>query len=128
MRECGGCGEWFGVCRPCDRGQRYCSEECRSEARDGQLSAARLRHQASPEGRADHRDHQAAYRVRQKAAGVMDQSSTGVTASPSLCAEAPERSEAPEQEDPKGEQMFVPRAIEGRCRFCGRAGVFLEWG
>lgn len=128
VRECGGCGEWFFICRSCDRGQQYCSDECRAEARRGQLSAARQRHQASPEGRADHRDHQAAYRQRLKAEGVMDQPSAATGTDCTLVATAPELTEATEQEVTKGDEMSFLRSMELRCRFCDRAAVFLEWG
>jgi hypothetical protein len=128
MRECGGCGEWFGICGRCDRGQRYCSQGCRVQARQGQLSAARQRHQASAEGLADHRDHQAAYRRRLKAARVTDHPSESTADACTLVATDPERADAPDQEVTKGDEMCLPRAIELRCRVCDREAVFLDWG
>jgi hypothetical protein len=65
----------FYVCRPCDRGQRYCSERCRDEARREQRRVANCRHQRSVEGRLDHRDRQREYRRRVAARRVTDQGS-----------------------------------------------------
>lgn len=62
-----GCGARFFLCRACDRGQCYCSTECRAQARAQQLRRARQRHQHSNAGRLDHRDRQRAYRRRRAA-------------------------------------------------------------
>jgi hypothetical protein len=69
------CRSVFYVCRCCDRGQRYCSEQCREKARREQRRAANRRHQQSPEGRLDHRDRQREYRHRRVARRVTDQRS-----------------------------------------------------
>ena len=68
-----GCGALFFICRSCGRGQGYCSRSCRRLQRRLQCRAADRRHQQSPEGRADHRDRQRAYRQRQQQARVTDQ-------------------------------------------------------
>jgi len=57
-------GSVFHVCRPCDRGQQYCSERGRVKARRVQRRAAHGRRQRSAEGRLDHRDRQREYRRR----------------------------------------------------------------
>ena len=64
------CGKMFLLCRPCDRGNRYCSGACSASIRRESLKAARRRHRQSTEGRADHRDRQRDYRRRR--AGVVD--------------------------------------------------------
>lgn len=69
------CGKIFYICRHCDRGQCYCSRSCRDLARRRQLREANRRHQQSPAGRLDHRDHQRAYRCRQAAKSVTYQGS-----------------------------------------------------
>jgi hypothetical protein len=61
------CRALFCICSNCDRGQLYCSNECRHRSRLEQLRAARRRHQQSAEGRDDHRDRQRAYRRRKTA-------------------------------------------------------------
>jgi hypothetical protein len=61
------CRVRFFICSDCDRGQRYCSNECRRRSRLEQLRAARRRHQQSSEGRDDHCDRQRLYRRRKVA-------------------------------------------------------------
>jgi hypothetical protein len=78
LERCGACGGLFALCRPCYRGQSYCDEACRGPARAAQKKQARADHQASPLGRADHRDRNRELRLRKRAAvgaGVMDQGS-----------------------------------------------------
>jgi hypothetical protein len=72
------CRALFLICSHCDRGQRYCSPDCRLQSRGEQLRAARRRHQQSPEGRLDHRDRQRDYR-RRKAASSEGASAISVT-------------------------------------------------
>ena len=90
--RCGHCGQIFFVCRHCDRGQVYCSADCRRQARRQSCRRANARHQASPEGRLDHRDRQRAYRMRRRArlTSVTDQGSQTTTAAFILPAPAPE--------------------------------------
>jgi len=73
------------LCRSCDRGQAYCPEPCRAVARRGVVRAARQRHRDSPEGRADHRDHQRAYRAR-RGRRVRDLGSRKLPGSATVCA------------------------------------------
>ena len=63
LRACQWCWQPFVLCRACDRGHVYCSLPCRHASRVRSLRAAGRRHQQSPEGRLDHRDHQRAYRA-----------------------------------------------------------------
>src|ERR1700690_2261853 len=72
--RCSKCSTLFHVCRPCFRGQVYCSPACRREARILALRVVRLRHQLSVEGREDNRDCNRAYRKRRRAR-VMHQGS-----------------------------------------------------
>jgi len=67
QRVCFGCQTVFWICQHCDRGHRYCSLACRTQARLQQRRRANCRHQRSPEGRLDHRDRQRQYRCRQRA-------------------------------------------------------------
>lgn len=62
--QCPWCGEEVVVCRPCDRGQRYCSEECRVAARRKSWREGSRKYQAREEGRANHRRRQKRYRFR----------------------------------------------------------------
>ena len=45
-----GCHAVFFICAHCDRGHRYCSDQCRQQARRQQRRRANRRHQQSPEG------------------------------------------------------------------------------
>ena len=72
-----GCGAVFYICESCYRGQAYCGDECRAPAQRRQRRTANAKHQRSPEGRLDHRDHQRAYRARCRLRGVTDTPSTG---------------------------------------------------
>lgn len=60
------CRKQFTLCSHCDRGNRYCGDECRKQARRQTLKLAGDRHQRSPEGARDHADRQARFRERQK--------------------------------------------------------------
>src|SRR5215475_749371 len=63
-----GCGAMFFICPHCDRGQRYCSDNCRQQSRLEQFRAASRRYQNSPEGRLSHRVRQRSYQQRKAVA------------------------------------------------------------
>jgi len=117
----------FWICTHCDRGQRYCSPACRSEARRRQHRAANRRYQQSPEGRLDHRDRQQHYRERRCRPRVTDQSSlSAISPAPFGCGEkiptpvaVALRAWAPGQLETRTE----PRL---RCSLCGRPGRFVD--
>ena len=103
QRVCRTCGTLFAICLSCDRGHAYCSAACRVEGRRTSARAARGRHQRSPEGRLDHRDHQRALRARRR---VMDQSSAA----------------------PVGPVTLPPVAPPlGQCVRCGRRSRWITW-
>ena len=81
LRACvsSGCGAIFTICVSCDRGQRYCSEQCRATKRRRQRAAANSRYQQSEGGRECHRRSQQRYRD-QKSETVMvtDQGSESI--------------------------------------------------
>jgi len=122
------CRMVFHICRSCDRGQRYCSDSCQQQARQQQRREAKRRHQQSPEGRQDHRDHQRAYRQRLLLKkSVSDQGS------------APRDGCASIGMPPAEAQPAVPlrwtRPLWDKiqagwdriiCRFCGLRGVFVN--
>ena len=126
VRECRGCGVRFFVCRPCDRGQQYCSGACRGPARAAQRSSARLRHQRSAEGREDHRDHQRAYRERGRL--VMDHSSAPPVEVETLAAVSPGVSDALDEKEAGGGNSHNGTSAKPECRFCGRESAWIEWG
>ena len=65
---CQRCGLWFGLCSSCDRGQRYCSDQCSEQARRVSLKAAGAKYQRTERGRERHAERQRRYRARQRAA------------------------------------------------------------
>ena len=69
------CGALFTICPSCDRGQRYCSDECRKRTRRDQVAAAGRRYQMGPEGRQAHSRRQSAYRERRNRSVVTHQGS-----------------------------------------------------
>lgn len=114
-----GCRQAFYICRSCDRGQRYCSEECHERSRRRQRRQANRLHQLSPEGRLDHRDRQRLYRQRLRES-VTDQgseeSSSSVTVSIVVSSD-------------EGQDVLASQ--EGfeyppRCRICFRRSRWLE--
>jgi hypothetical protein len=113
QRQCRGesCGAVFYLCRPCDRGQQYCSGRCREKSRREQRRAANRRHQRSDEGRLDHRDRQREYRLR-LVRRVTDHGSGGEVSSSTL------RSLT--------EWPFESEAVEVFCRLCGRRGTLVD--
>ncbi len=82
-RRCLGpdCHQIFMVCGPCDRGQRYCSQPCRTAARQRQRRAANRRYQQTEQGRETHRCRQRAYRERRAGVRVTDQACRTITPS-----------------------------------------------
>lgn len=61
--DCRWCTRRFYVCRSCFRGQAYCGDACAAEGYRAVQDEARARHQASEEGRLDHRDRVRASRA-----------------------------------------------------------------
>lgn len=118
QRLCRGqaCGAVFHVCRSCDRGQAYCSSECRTAARRAQKRAANGRHQRSPEGRADHRDRQREYRRRLVELRVTDQGSDELSSMPTLGWDV--------DEAPNPLAAMLVGTV--RCVVCGRSGVVID--
>lgn len=100
MFLCAGCRVQVLICRRCDRGNIYCSAECRNKCRTKYRREAQARYQRTKKGARNHAKRQCRYRARKK--NVTDHGShlsLQTTESPS-----PTLHEAP------------------RCRFCGRVG------
>lgn len=94
--------------------------------RTAQRSAARLRHQRSPEGREDHRDHQRAYRKRGRL--VMDHSSAVPVEVETLAAVSPGVSDAPDEKETGDGDSYEWTPEMPACRFCGQESTWIEWG
>jgi len=64
LYSCARCLKLVRICRRCDRGNRYCSAECRVAGRRDCVRDARHRYQHSPRGRLLHSARQRALRQR----------------------------------------------------------------
>jgi hypothetical protein len=119
-----GCHAIFFICSHCDRGHRYCSDQCRQQARRQQRRRADSRYQKSPEGQADHRDRQQEYRRRcHSRPPVIDQSSLSIASPASFdCGRADAAKHPPA---PQSGQQIQP-FLWPRCRICGRTGRFID--
>ena len=60
------CAKGFCVCRPCDRGRRFCSEECGSAADKENRRRAHRRYRKSRDGKKQHRDEERDRRGRKR--------------------------------------------------------------
>jgi hypothetical protein len=124
----GGCQKSFYVCQRCDRGQRYCSPECRDAARKLQHRSAVARYQRTPNGRRRHADHQRALRERRRARAenkVTDPSSPAPDTA-SSCGCDDHRSAPQTLLHPLAPTVLTsPQPIPPnglRCQFCGCRG------
>jgi hypothetical protein len=131
------CRAIFFICRSCDRGQQYCSTNCRQSARVKQRRAASRRYWQSADGRISHRLNQRAYRLRraqgrrhaeeQNRGRVTDQGSAPAP----IVATSVRRVVAPRQLN--GFRFLVlptatlPTAkVRLTCRCCGHQGQFID--
>jgi hypothetical protein len=117
----------FFICRPCYRGQVYCSGECRQKSRREQLRKANRRYQQDPEVRQDHRERMREYRRQVRESRVIDQSSIIECDSGSICGPLVDADESPAVEEPHERPKHSWRDHLSRvaCIICGRVGRFV---
>jgi hypothetical protein len=117
----------FFICRPCYRGQAYCSDQCREKSRREQLRKANRRYQEDPEVREDHRERMREYRRRARESRVIDQSSVIECGSGSICGPLVNQDEPPALEKPHEPPKPSWRERFNRvvCSICGQAGRFI---
>jgi hypothetical protein len=117
MYLCMRCGEQVYVCRSCDRGQIYCSEECAETQRQGSKRRASACYQKTAQGARYHARRQSRYRARKQK--VTDHSSVPMP-------NAAECGHAQVQRTENGDWLHhgvpKPQAAELRCHFCGCYG------
>jgi hypothetical protein len=75
LYHCSRCHAQVFICSSCDRGNRYCANGCRQEARRESLKIANQKYQKSRKGKFKNAARQAAFRLRQKQK-VTDQGSS----------------------------------------------------
>ena len=123
-----GCGLMFFICRPCYRGQAYCSEQCRRANRQQQRRQANRRYQGDPEVRRDHCERQREYRKQLREGRVTDQSSiiecgSGSIGGPLLETEPESLSVEEPHDQPK--PAWRERLGQIACIICGRVGQWV---
>jgi hypothetical protein len=136
--RCRHCEAVFHLCRRHDRGQTYCKEACRSDARTIQKRVARSAHQRSALGREDHRDRMRDHRARGR---VTDQGSEKLAQGATVCRDVapvsmpdtPARRVEGADDVLATALLFRPDTGHPRCAVCQRAGRFirvhyLAWG
>ncbi len=63
---CARCHEQVVICTHCDRGNRYCSDECSEPSREESMREAGDRYQRTEQGRRNHAARQQSYLLRQE--------------------------------------------------------------
>ena len=63
---CGCCGRIFGICRPCYRGQRYCSDQCRTAGYQQTHREAQSNYRQRDKGKLQHCESEKRRRKRKK--------------------------------------------------------------
>jgi hypothetical protein len=144
------CVKMFFICRPCYRGQAYCSDPCRRQMRLQQQREANRRYQADPEVRQDHCNRQREYRNRFRESRVRDPSSTidcgwGAIPEPLVKTEPespqPEEPEEPPKPTSRDDDEYCDPSLQSEhdplkptwrngfspivCIICGRVGNFV---
>lgn len=128
-----GCGRIFYICRSCDRGQCYCCDEHRRQARLEQRRRANRKYQQSRAAKLDHAARQRAYihRRSQKVTGQGRESAPcSVTIESALKSiDLTKSLEQKAQEAPDGEFELFSASQKGRsslvvCVVCGRSALW----
>lgn len=130
-QRCRVCLVVFWICRWCDRGQAYCTQDCRDEGRARSVREAKRKYLLDEAVREGERQRLREYRAR-----VRDQGSKKLAPSASVL--APARS-APVDGDARGEGEhdaesdgpvggLRPAGGEVPCALCGRRAVFVRFG
>lgn len=137
LATCGvaSCSRLFAVCGSCDRGRRYCSEECAALARRAQTRRAGRCYQASERGRQAHAARQARYRAKrsrvthQPLAAPSDLREISRGAEQSANAAGSNAARSPLGATARGEVNASERAARPpECAFCRCRSSFLRTG
>jgi len=118
--HCRWCGLDFYICRPCFRGQAYCSDECRVKGRRKNHRKAQREYRRTPKGKKTHceSENRRRHGLSKKSNKNMDDQSTTVL--PAWCIKMLIFT-----------QLLILRARAwfdrtGRCHFCGSWGQIVE--
>ena len=137
LATCGavGCSRLFAVCESCDRGRRYCSEECAALARRAQTRRAGRCYQASERGRQAHAARQARYRAKrsrvthQRVADSSDLRAISHATEQGTDVAASDVARSPLGATPRGEvKASEAGARPPACALCRCQSIFLRTG
>jgi len=110
-QRCRACLTVFWICLQCDRGQRYCRDECRAVGRVRSVRDAKRKYLSDPDVREGERERLRDYRAR-----VRDQGSGKVATAASVPAAA---TSAPMDGADRAEESTMQRAMVPSAS-CGR--------
>lgn len=65
--KCGFCGFRFWICKSCWRGQKYCSQSCKDQAKRNRHKQAQLKYSKTPWFKEDRKVYQRDYRHKKQA-------------------------------------------------------------
>ena len=109
------CGQVFLLCSACDRGRKYCSQDCRGRGRQESLQRARRKYAVSAKGKEKGRERQKRWRCGLSGT-VTDHSSRKPSLEP-FCWP---------KHCPHGVRRPKGRVKWPRCACCGRPGEVVE--
>ena len=113
------CCQVFFLCRDCDRGDRYCSQDCSEQARRESLRAAGRQYEKTFAGLRQNAARQARFRKRAREKVTHQGSTCGLPGAMLLVEE--EATDGDEVESSKGGQT------EARCcAGCGQPGIYVR--
>lgn len=129
-QRCRACLTVFWICRECDRGQRYCRDDCRSVGRARSVRDAKRKYLSDPDVRDGERERLREYRAR-----VRDQGSEKVAppaSVPAAATSAPmvgaDRDGGEHDAESDGLVGLRPTRGEVPCVACGRRAQFVRFG
>lgn len=129
-QRCRACLTVFWICRQCDRGQRYCGDDCRSIGRARSVRDAKRKYLSDPDVREGERE-----RLREFRARVRDQGSEIVAPAasvPAAATSAPmdgaDRGGGEHDDTSDGLVGLLPTSGEIPCVACGRRARFVRHG
>jgi hypothetical protein len=124
--SCASCRRQVVVCQRCDRGQRYCSQECSAAARAESIRRSSSRHQKTAAGAGNHarRQHRYRQRILLRAACVTHQGSPEEHAAASIVPAVPDTEwhepalSLPPERKQLAFELPTFSARPGRCHLC----------
>ncbi len=118
--RCRWCGAIFCVCQSCWRGQRYCSDACRSASKRKGHQEAQSRYRRTEKGKKKHREAENLRRLG-LSQPIVDDATSRLPCSCSKIERPANSSEGRQVECGAIGSLRI-----GRCHFCGALGVIVD--